>query len=75
MQIRAFGKSETERILLWTKPSLPFVSRACVLERAGRMMSRGLGRGKGRGVMGRAAVHPSALYPQSKHDKWEPSLA
>lgn len=25
--------------------------------------------------MGRAAVHPSALYPQSKHDKWEPSLA
>lgn len=25
--------------------------------------------------MGRAAVHPFALYPQSKHDKWGPSLA
>lgn len=25
--------------------------------------------------MGRAAAQPSALYPQSKHDEWEPSLA
>lgn len=74
-EITAPVESETGRILLCTKPSLPFASCACVLEQGGRMMGRGLGRGKGRGVMGRAAVHPSALYPQSKHDKWESSLA
>ena len=52
-------------------------ARVCVREREfrGRLGGSGSGDGGCRGVMGRAAVHPFALYPQSKHDKWAPSLA
>lgn len=49
---------------------LPFITRARLLEVGGVQVGGVWG-----GIMGRAAVHPFALYPQSKHDKWEPSLA
>lgn len=46
-----------------------------VCGRDGGVTGLEMGEEEGEGVMGRAAVHPFALYPQSKHDKWGPSLA